>query len=441
VAVRGRRSQRHGRNVPARPNARNPLSRKALTGIGRTADIPAPNVPFHRSAPFRHMLRTSMQAPVRRRALARILAAPAAALVLGSCAGRADAYVIGLQFSLTDAAGKPDLYGELSRMGAQLALDEINAHGGAGGHPLKVRLVNDRGDDSTAIGVADSLARDPAVVAVAGPIYSGTTMASAKVYGDAGLPALATSATSPEISRLGPYIFRVASSDSANAVELAGFARATGLRTAILYSNEDYGIGLMRYFSRALAAAGSTPVAEDPYLEEMPDFRPYLLRLKARGAQMVFIAGIDQGARTLIPQAREVGLDARFMGGDGLEALKEAGPAFDGTVIGSLFHPDASAKAREFAAAFRERWHREPDSSAALAYDAVYLLARAVGDGAHSREAVRRYLEGVGRAGGSARFDGVGGPVAFDVNGDPQGKTCVVGTVHGGRIVLDRPGG
>ena len=366
---------------------------------------------------------------------ARPLAALAAALLLGSCAGRGEAYVLGLQFPLTDGAGKPDLYGELSRMGAQLALDEINAKGGVGGRPLAVRLVNDKGDDSTAIGVADSLAQDPRVVAVVGPIYSGTTMATAKVYGDARLPALATSATSPEISRLGPYIFRMASSDSANAVALASVARATGLRTAILYSNEDYGIGLMRYFSRALAAAGSAVVSEDPYLEEMTDFRPYLLRLKARGAQMVFIAGIDQGARTLIPQAREVGLDARFMGGDGIEALKEAGAAYDGTVIGVLFHPEASDKARTFAQAFRARWKREPDSSAALAYDAVHLLGAALRDGARSREDVRRYLEHVGRD-GSAKFDGVAGPVAFDANGDPQGKTCVIGTVHGGKIVL-----
>jgi branched-chain amino acid transport system substrate-binding protein len=155
----------------------------------------------------------------------------------------------------------------------------------------------------------------------------------------------------------------------------------------------------------------------------------------------VFIAGVDQGARAIIPQAREVGLEARFMGGDGIEALKEAGAAFDGTVIGVLFHPDASPRAQEFARAFRARWHREPDSSAALAYDAVYLLARALADGVDSREAMRRYLAGVGRPGGSAVFDGVGGSVAFDGNGDPRDKTCVVGTVRGGRIVLERTGG
>ena len=78
----------------------------------------------------------------RLRNLVRPLAA-AALLAAGSCTHASDPLWLGLQFPLTDGSGKPDLYGELSRMGAQLALDEINANGGAGGRPLEVRLVND----------------------------------------------------------------------------------------------------------------------------------------------------------------------------------------------------------------------------------------------------------------------------------------------------------
>jgi hypothetical protein len=63
-------------------------------------------------------------------------------------------------------------------------------------------------------------------------------------------------------------------------------------------------------------------------------------------------------------------------------------------------------------------------------------LARAVAAGARDRESVRHYLDGVGRDGGSPAFDGVAGRVAFDANGDPLGKTCVIGTVRGGRLVL-----
>ncbi len=379
-----------------------------------------------------------MFTPVRRGALARTLVRSLlafAVLFSASCRQGTEPLWLGLQIPLTDGEGEPDVYGQLSQLGAQMALDEINANGGVGGRRLSLRLVNDRGDEATAIGVADSLANDERILAVVGPIYSSTAVASAQVYENAQVPTLITSATSPAISALGPHTFRMASSDSANAVALAEAARATGLRTAVLYSNESHGWGLMRPFAPAQHDGGAELVSEDPYLEDMEDFRPYLARLKERGAQMVFIAGVDQGARTLIPQAREVGLNARFMGGDGLEALKEDA-AFDGTMIGALFHPDASEQARQFAQSFRERWKREPDSSAALAYDAVHLLARALRDGARTREEVRGYLERVGREGGSPRFDGVAGPVAFDANGDPQGKTCVIGTVRGGRLVL-----
>ena len=87
-------------------------------------------------------------------------AAGAALVALAACTHGTRPYVLGLQFPLTDGKGQPDVYGELSRMGAQLALDEINGKGGISGHPLAVRMVNDQGDDSTAIGVADSLAHD-----------------------------------------------------------------------------------------------------------------------------------------------------------------------------------------------------------------------------------------------------------------------------------------
>ncbi|HEX2204727.1 MAG TPA: ABC transporter substrate-binding protein, partial [Longimicrobium sp.] len=201
-----------------------------------------------------------------------------------------------------------------------------------------------------------------------------------------------------------------------------------------------YGRDLTRSFTRALRAAGGTVVGEDPYLEEMEDFRPYLERLRRRGAGLVFVAGYDQGARTMIPQARALGLAAPFMGGDGLEALTGAGGGYDGTLVGVLFHPDAGERARAFAATYRAKWQREPDSSAALAYDAVHLLARALRAGARDRAAVRRYLEGVGRPGGSPPFEGAAGPVAFDAHGDPVNKAFVVGRLQGGRIVLPQTG-
>ncbi len=361
---------------------------------------------------------------------------PAFALLLTGCRGDGarEPHVLGL------AAPLERSFGENSRMGAELAVREINAAGGIRGRPLELRAKDDEGEEMVAITVAGSLYEDDDVVAVVGHATSGAYAAASDVY-NRGLPAVGTSATGTEIGELGEWIFRVASSDSANADALARAAAGLGRRAGILYANDDYGRSLARAFELGLAGTDVALVGAYPYLEEMEDFRPFLQVLRDRGADVVLIAGLEVGAATLIRQAHEMGWRPRFMGGDGLETLVEMGVRFDGTLVGVLFHPAMSPQASRFAEAFRGAYDREPDSSAATSYDAVRLIARALGDGRTSRGAIRDYLAGVGRPGGSPAFDGVAGPVRFDENGDPLEKPVAIVRIENGRFVLARPEG
>jgi branched-chain amino acid transport system substrate-binding protein len=357
-------------------------------------------------------------------------AALAATLLLGLAGcGRGEAIVFGVAGPLQRE------YGASTRLGAELAQAEINAEGGINGRQIELRFRDDDANRERAIAVAEELYADPEVVAVVGHVNSAPMAAAAPVY-DRGLPALAPSATSPGIGRLSRWVFRVASSDSANAVALARQAATMGSRIAVLYENDDYGRGLSESFRAALLASGGSVLEVDPYLEATEDLRPYLARLKEKGAELVFIAGVEVGASRIIQQAKEVGLGARFLGGDGLEGLVTLGPEYNGTLVGLLYHPDASQPAREFAEKFRRVHGRDPDSFAALGYDAVRLLARAAKDGGPSRGAVRDYLAGVGREGGSAAFTGATGTVRFDENGDPLEKGFAVGAIRDGRIEL-----
>lgn len=334
------------------------------------------------------------------------------------------------------AAPLNEAYGQTTRMGAELAAREINAKGGIRGDSLVLVFKDDRADENQAVLVAEEFVLMPEVVAVVGHVTSGATEKAAVKY-QQGLAALATSATSSKISRLGEWIFRIAPSDSSNAVALARKARELGDRTAVLYANDDsYGREMARQFSDAYRAAGGALVDVDPYLEDMENFAPYIRRLQAQGTSLVVMAGMDQGAARMIAQAREIGFGARFMGGDGLEALVDRGPLFDGTFIGMLYHEDASPAAKRFAQSFRAAYNREPDSSAATAYDAVMLLAEAAKAGNRTRPAIRGYLERVGRPGGVAAFEGVTGPIAFDANGDPKDKPFVITEARNGRFAL-----
>jgi branched-chain amino acid transport system substrate-binding protein len=302
------------------------------------------------------------------------------------------------------------------------------------GRPLELRAHDDANDPQAAIRVADRLFNDRDVLAVVGHVNSGTMTAAAPVY-QQGLPAVATSATSPGISHLGEWIFRVATSDSANAGELARLAAGIGEPVAVLYENDDYGRGLAESFRTSLAAQGRGVLELDPYLESTEDFTPYLERMRRKEVGLIFIAGLEEGAARIIQQARALGVQARFLGGDGVEGLVGMGPTYDGTLVGLLYHPDASIAARSFAERFRAAYGREPDSFAALGYDATRLLAAAAQQ-SPSRAGIRRYLARVGQSDGPAALDGATGVIRFDANGDPVQKGFAVGEIRGGRILL-----
>ncbi|HET7463434.1 MAG TPA: branched-chain amino acid ABC transporter substrate-binding protein [Longimicrobium sp.] len=337
-------------------------------------------------------------------------------------------------------------YGVATLQGAQLAAKEINANGGIGGRQLILLTRDDGNDKEKAIAIAAELVKDPKVVALAGPVNSGTTIASAPIYnGQAGsvkgaLPQLATTATSPDVSRLGDWTYRIASSDSANAVVLASTARQMAPRVAVMYTNDDYGRGLAGAFRDALVKGGGQVAEYDPFSDSTADFSPYLRRMQMRGVPLVFVAGLDAAAAAIIRQARGMGLQARFIGGDGLVPLVGKGPTYEGTMVGLLYHRDASERARAFAEAYRAAYGADPDPFAAAAYDAVMLLGTAARANGPTREGIQRYLHTLGQSGGAPPFQGATGDIKFDAHGDPLNKDFAVGVITNGTIQLNKGG-
>ena len=363
-----------------------------------------------------------------------VVLAVAAGGVLWSACGKPDPARQTVRFGL---AAPLELYlGAHALRGAELARDRINAGGGIRGHQLELHAVSDSADPQRAVQVADSFFSDPSIVAVIGHVNSGATLAAAPIYGR-GLVAVSPSATSPEISRAGSWIFRVTSSDAANAAWLARFAlRELGQRAVVLYANEPYGRGLREGFARTYTAAGGTLLEEYPYIEGRTEsFEPYLLGMRETQPDVIFIAGLDMGAGRIIRQARALGVHASILGGDGLIGLIGQERVYDGTYVGLLYHPEATTGVGEgFAAAYEQRYGEPPDHFAALAYDAVMLAGEAAANAGLERQAIRDYLSTVGDS--RPPFSGVTGRIAFDDNGDPVGKAYGVGRIRGNVIEL-----
>lgn len=345
----------------------------------------------------------------------------AAAVVLTACGGDKRPILIGWGGGpLNDSTVSPSLHS------AELAIEEINQAGGIKGRPLQLLVMEDGGEEDSALHVASRLV-DAGVVAVIGHIYSSTTLAAAPVYNDPRNPVLqiSPSATSPQITQAGDYTFRVCPSDLQYGGALARFTRTTlGLsRGVVLYVNNAYGRGIRRTFTEEFTRLGGVVSEVDPYSEESPDVIAYLERISRSGNnQFVILAGnIAEGA-TVLHAMRDRGLTLPVLGGDGLDGLEEQGTFANGVYVSTVYLPTINSdKNRKFLEGYRTKFPlgNPVDYSSAATYDIVYLLADALRRSGPDRRALRDAVAEIGR--GTPAFEGLTGNIAFDENGDvPQ---------------------
>jgi branched-chain amino acid transport system substrate-binding protein len=211
-------------------------------------------------------------------------------------------------------------------------------------------------------------------------------------------------------------------------------------RAAVLYTNDDYGRGVMDSFGAAFRKLGRQVVESDPYVPAIiatsGDLAPFLARAQHNQADALVIAGQADGAMRVIAQARRMGFTGSILGGDGLTSLKDSAAA-EGLFVSSAWLPDrGDASAQAFVRAYQAKYNELPDHRGANAYDIVYLLAQAIKEGGASRADIRDYLANITR---EHPFAGKAtGPIAFDRNGDAVGREVTVGVVRAGKLVTAR---
>ena len=323
-------------------------------------------------------------------------------------------------------------YGQMNRYGIELALSEINARGGIRGRPLEIVMRDDEASGAKAAAIAAEFIADARVAAVVGHVNSGAMMSAAKVY-DGDLAAVATTATSPDLTGISRWTFRVISSDSTNGLDIARFASSRGKRrAAILYENDSYGRGLTDAFQRSFVGE---VIGVDPIFGSQQDFEPYVAWYKRQAPDVVFVAGTEASGIAFLREARRQGLVADFIGGDGWTGIVTDVQASEGAFVGAPFAAsDPRPEAQGFVKAFEDRFKRTPDGNAALAYDATMLVASAIEAVGTDRAAIRDHLAGLTE---ETAFPGVTGSIRFRPDGDPVGKGIVITRVRRGNLVVE----
>jgi len=352
----------------------------------------------------------------------------AAFLALAGCTATREPYIVG-------AAGPwKQGYGLQNLQGVELAVEEINKAGGINGHPLRLISRDDEGDGTVATKIAQDFVATRRVSAVIGHVNSSGMLSAAPVY-DGQMVAVATSATSPDLSGISSWVFRIISSDSLNGIALANFASKFGQRApasvAVLYENNTYGRGLADSFRRSFHGE---IVSLDPINADLPTAEPYVSYLKTRKPRIVFVAGRVASGLKILQEAKRQGFNPIFVGGDGWQGILADTATSEGTFIGMSFTPeDPSPAARTFVAAFTKKFNTEPDAHAALGYDATMLIAQALKEKGPDRRAIRDYLRSLNR---ETAYNGLTGPAYFEDNGDPVGMRFKVFRVRNGMLTV-----
>jgi len=342
-----------------------------------------------------------------------IIAALAVSLIVTQTKKEPEEIKIGAIFALT---GDAAMYGESAKNGLELAIEELNKK--LLDKKITVVYEDNQGDPSKAVSSFQKLADVDKVKYIIGPLGTPEVLAVAPIAEKKKIIILTPTSSGPQLTQAGDYIFRNCMSDLIEGAALAEFVfKELKTRTAgILYINNDYGIGLRDAFKKRFDVLGGEILAEESFRRGDTDFRTQLLKIKFKNPRVLLLTGYAEMGR-ILKQARELGIEIQVVSTSNFEMpeiLEIAGNAAENiyyTYQGFDIESEEEV-VKKFTNSYRAKYNKDPDIFAALTYDAMKILAKAIERGGTDVENVKKELYGI------KNFIGVTGKTSFDKNGD-----------------------
>ena len=327
--------------------------------------------------------------------------------------------------------------GKDNENGARMAIDDLNAKGVTiGGKKVKFELVaeDDAGDPKQGTAVANKLV-DAKVNGVIGHLNSGTSIPASKIYSDAGIPQISPSATNPKFTRQGfKTTYRVVADDVHLGGTLGRYAvkELKGKSIVTIDDRTAYGQGVAEEFAKAVKASGGTIQDQQFTTDKATDFTAILTAIKAKKPDVIFYGGMDAVAGPMIRQMKQLGINAKFMGGDGIcsaELPKLAGGAMaDGQVVcaeAGGVEGQQKVGMDKFKEDFKKKFGTDVQIYAPYVYDAVNVMVAAMQKCNSADPKV--YLPCLQKT----DYNGVTGHIAFDEKGDIKNGALTLYTYKG----------
>jgi branched-chain amino acid transport system substrate-binding protein len=339
---------------------------------------------------------------------------------------------------ITPLSGDVKTFGESVRNSFLIAVEEANARGGVAGMKITYAIQDDKNDATEAANVANLLVNQQRVKAIVGSVTSKTTIPVSDIIQSARIPAISPTATNPKVTvadgKRKDYMFRACFIDPFQGAVMAKFSRETlkGKSAAVLFdASNDYSKGIAEVFRDAFRKQGGKVAAFDSYGKDDVDFSALLTKVKASGADILFLPDYYNKVGLIAKQVQEKGLKVRLVGPDGWDSpdlVKIAGSAIEGGYFSNHYSPDdRRPEVAAWVEKYRKKHGQVPDALGTLAYDATNILLEAIRKaGSDDPKKIRDALASI------KDFKAVSGKSTLDANGDMI-KSAAILKIEGGK--------
>lgn len=312
-------------------------------------------------------------------------------------------------------------YGNSSEKGALLAVDEINKNGGINGKKIEWISYDGKGEITDSTTAYNKLKGDK-VAAIVGPLTSKPSLAVSEIAKKDGIPMITPTGTQVNITEGKENVFRTCFTDPYQGKLLAKFAAENqkAKKVAILRNtSSDYSNGIANEFKKEVEKLKLELVADESYGDNDNDFKAQLTKIAKEKPDVLLVPDYYEKIALIVPQARDAGIDAKFIGSDGWDGVinvmdKSQLSMVEGSCFSNHFAIDSNDKrVKEFVDKFKKANKEDPSAFSALSYDTVYLLKQAMEEAkSEENDKVVEKIKNI-------EFDGITGKFKFNKDNNP----------------------
>ena len=324
-------------------------------------------------------------------------------------------------------------YGVAVKEGVELKVEAINNAGGINGKKIELVTADSKGDVQEAVNAFKKMVSQDKVNVVIGEVVSATSQAISGLAQQAKVPLISATATNLDVTKGKDFVFRTTFTDPYQGTATAKYAKSKGIKSIAILTNSsnDYSIGIANAF-KAQAAKDGITITEEKYTNDDKDFKAILTKVKGQNPQAIFIPDYYNTIGLIISQAKDLGINAQYLGGDGWDGIQtNFGKVAEGAIFASQFSPDDKAEnVQKFMKAYKAKYNKEPIMFAALGYDTVQIVETALKSTKDmSGASIREAMNNVGG------IDLITGKLKFDADRNPE-KAVTFIQVKGGKLTL-----